>query len=104
MELAERVNELANTYPPKELYNLCSQSRRSADSVSLNNAEGSTGLSDPEQAKFLKYANRSIMEEITCLIKAKRRNYIDEETYTDLYTQYEKLARMVRNQISTLDA
>jgi len=40
MELAERVNELVNTFPPKELYNLSSQLRKAADSISLNIAEG----------------------------------------------------------------
>ena len=103
MELAERVNELVSTFPPKELYNLCSQSRKSADSVSLNVAEGSTGLSDPEQIKFLRYANRSIMEIVTCLMKAKRRNYISEATYTDLYGEYEKLSKMVQAQIGGLE-
>jgi len=102
MDLAERVNELVNTFPPKEVYNLTSQSRRAADSVSLNIAEGSTGLSDPEQIKFLGYANRSIMEIVTCLIKAKRRNYIDDVTYRDLYSEYEKLCRMVQSQIDGL--
>ena len=102
MELAERANELADRFPRKELYNLSSQSRRAADSVSLNIAEGSTGQSDPEQKKFLGYANRSIHEVVTCLFKAKRRNYIDASTFLDLYQQYEKLSIMVQSQILSL--
>ena len=43
MDLAKRVNEIADRFPKKELYNLSFQSRRAADSVSLNIAEGSTG-------------------------------------------------------------
>ena len=103
MELAERVNELVNAFPPKEVYNLSSQTRKAADSVSLNTAEGSTGLSNPEQIKFLKYANRSIMETVTCLMKAKRRGYTDEATYNDLYSQYEKLCIMIQSQIRGLE-
>jgi len=103
MELAERVNELVNTFPPKELYNLSSQLRKAADSISLNIAEGSTGLSNPEQKKFLGYANRSLMETVTCLIKAKGRSYIDELTYKDLYSEYEKLCKMIQSQIGGLN-
>ena len=102
MVLAERINQLVESFPPKEIYNLTSQSRRSADSVSLNIAEGSTGQSDPEQKKFLGYANRSVLEVVTCLFKAKRRNYIDESAFTELYRQYEKLSKMIQAHILTL--
>jgi len=104
MDLAEKVNVLVDQFPPKELYNLSSQSRRSADSVSLNIAEGSTGQSDPEQKKFLGYANRSALEVVTCLFKAKRRNYIDDSTFMDLYQGYEKLSIMVQTHILSLVA
>jgi len=102
MDLAERANELVDRFPPKELYNLSSQSRRSADSVSLNIAEGSAGQSDPEQKKFLGYANRSALEVVTCLFKPKRRNYIDDSTFLDLYQHYEKLSIMVQAHILSL--
>ena len=103
MDLAERVHELADRFPPKELYNLSSQSRRSSDSVSLNIAEGSTRQSDPEQIKFLGYANRSVLEVVTCLFKAKRRNYIDEATFLDLYQEYEKLSKLIQAHMGSLD-
>jgi len=102
MDPAERVNEIADRFPKKELYNLSSQSRRAADSVSLNIAEGSTGLSDPEQIKFLGYANRSALETVTCLFKAKRRKYIDESVFAELYNEYEKLVKMIQSQIRGL--
>ena len=104
MELAERVNGLVDRFPPNERYNLSSQSRRSADSVSLNIAEGSTGQSDPEQIKFLGYANRSALEVVTCLFKTKRRKYIDDSTFLDLYKEYEKLVKMIQAQIASLKA
>ena len=102
MVLAERINQLVDSFPRMELYNLSSQSRRAADSVSLNIAEGSTGQSDPEQKKFLGYANRSALEVVTCLFKAKTRRYIDEYTFTDLYQEYEKLSKMIQAHILTL--
>jgi four helix bundle protein len=103
MDLAEKINKLAEQFPPKERYNLSSQSVRSADSVSLNIAEGSTGLSDPEQIKFLRYANRSALEVVTCLFKAKKRKYIDNSTFVNLYSEYEKLSKMIQAQIASLE-
>ncbi|MFM9768120.1 four helix bundle protein, partial [Streptomyces scabiei] len=67
---------MANTFPTFEIYNLTSQIRRAADSVGLNIAEGSTGNSDKEQIRFLSYANRSVIEVVACLLKAKSRNYL----------------------------
>ena len=104
MDLAERMFAIVERFPPKEKYNLSSQSVRSADSVSLNIAEGSTGLSDPEQIKFLGYANRSALEVVSCLFKARRRNYIDDSTFVEMYKEYEKLSRMIQSQITSLQA
>ena len=76
-KLGEEVNTVANTFPAFEIYNLTSQMRRAADSVGLNIAEGSTGNSDKEQVRFLSYANRSVIEVVACLLKAKSRGYIN---------------------------
>lgn len=43
LELSGMVDEVAEKFPPKELYCLTSQIKRAADSVALNIAEGSTG-------------------------------------------------------------
>jgi four helix bundle protein len=81
MDLGEMVNELTFRFPKKELYNLSSQSRRAADSVALNISEGSTGQSNPEFKRFMTIAIRSLAEVVTCLHKAKRRNYISDEKF-----------------------
>ena len=91
LELGEKINILADTFPAKELFNLSNQIRRAADSIGLNIAEGSTGHSDPEQKRFLIFANRSVLEVVACLIKAKKRSYIDEKKYTELYKECENL-------------
>ena len=102
LEFGEKINNIADTFPSKELYNLNSQIRRAADSIGLNIAEGSTGHSDPEQKRFLIFANRSALEVVACLIKAKRRSYIDEKTYLELYTDCESLVRMLQAFIKKL--
>ena len=36
MKFGEEINILADSFPPKELYNLSSQIRRAVDSIALN--------------------------------------------------------------------
>ncbi len=95
LEFGEKINTLADSFPQKELFNLSSQIRRAADSIGLNIAEGSTSHTNAEQKRFLLFANRSALEVVACLIKAKRRNYIEEKTYHDLYTEAEGLVKMI---------
>lgn len=95
-ELAEEVNLLADQFPVKELYNLSSQLRRSADSIGLNIAEGSSGQSNSEQRRFLSYANRSALEVAACILKARARNYIQEHEFTLLYKKCESLSKMLQ--------
>ena len=76
MELGELINSKASNFPPFELYNLSSQIRRAVDSIALNISEGSILQSDSEYKKFLGYSIRSLAEVVTCLHKAKLRNYI----------------------------
>jgi four helix bundle protein len=89
-------------FPSKELYNLSSQIRRAADSIGLNIAEGSSGHTDAEQKRFLLYANRSRLEVVACLSKAKLRNYINEVTFADLYKDCEVLSKMLTNFMKSL--
>jgi len=86
MDFGEEINALANKFPKSEIYNLSSQIRRAVDSVALNISEGSTGQTNPEFIKFMNYAIRSFAEVVTCLYKAKRRDYISEPEFK---TQYE---------------
>jgi len=53
IEYTDLCYSLAEHLPKREEYNLASQLRRAAVSVALNIAEGSTGQSDAEQARFL---------------------------------------------------
>ena len=89
-DIAEKIVTIATNFPEKERYNLNIQIRRAADSIGLNIAEGSTGQSDPKQKRFLSMANRSAVEVVACLMKAKRRKYIDEKMYFELYKDCER--------------
>lgn len=99
----EKINAIADDFPKKELFNLSSQIRRAADSIGLNIAEGSTGQSNAEQKRFLTFANRSTLEVVACLIKAKLRTYIDEITFLALYAEAETLVKMIQAFIRKLN-
>ena len=94
MDLAEEVNLMIDNFPPKERYNLSSQSLRAIDSVALNISEGAIVQSGPEFKRFLGYSIRSLAELVTCLHKAKRRKYIDEEQFHKHYLEAFNLLNM----------
>jgi four helix bundle protein len=81
MEFGESINKLSRNFPKEEIYNLSSQIRRAVDSIALNISEGSIGQTNPEFKKFIGYSIRSLAEVVTCLHKAKRREYISEEEF-----------------------
>jgi four helix bundle protein len=98
------IGDLCNEcFPGYELYSLSNQIRKAADSVVLNIAEGCTGQSRPEFAKFLGYALRSAIEVVSCLFIARKKHYIDEQAFTNLYKQYEVLCKMITKLRASLD-
>lgn len=85
MDYGEVINTLSDKFPKKEFYNLSSQILRAVDSIALNISEGSIGQSDPEFKKFIGYSIRSLAEVVTCLYKARRRDYISENEFKENY-------------------
>jgi len=94
MDFGEEINTITKEFPKNEMYNLSSQILRAADSIALNISEGSIEQSTPEFKRFLNYAIRSIAEVVTCLYKAKRRNYISEEEFNLLYAKSFEIMNM----------
>lgn len=91
MDFAETVFKITLSFPKEEIYNLTSQIRRASDSIALNISEGSILQSNLEFKRFLGYSIRSVAEVVTCLYKAKNRNYIDENSFQDCYNFAYKL-------------
>lgn len=89
------MNKFSNNFPKKEIYNLSSQLRRAADSIALNISEGSIDQSNPEFRRFMGYAIRSQAEVVTCLYKAKYRNYISQKEFDELYKECFNLMNMM---------
>ena len=91
IDLADDVHNLTRAFPKEEMFSLTSQMKRAADSISLNIAEGSTGQSNPEQGRFLGYAQRSALEVVNCLYLAIKRSYINQNQFDEFYSILEKL-------------
>ncbi len=95
MDLGENIDKLSDKFPKKEMYNLSSQIRRAADSIALNISEGSIGQSNPEFNKFMGYAIISLVEVVTCLHKAIRRQYLSEQEFNKYYDDSFQLMNMM---------
>lgn len=102
VDLSDIVHQLAKKFPKDELYILTSQIKRAADSVSLNIAEGSTGQSNPEFNRFLGIALRSDIEVVGCIFLAKRRAYISDKEFEEIYKMCEEILVMINALRKTL--
>jgi four helix bundle protein len=96
IEMANNIHLMTRSFPKEEMFSLTSQIKRAADSVSLNIAEGSTGQSNPEQQRFLGYAQRSGIEVVSALYLALKREYISKEIYDVRYTELENLIKKIQ--------
>jgi len=95
MDFGEEINELTESFPDKEKFNLSSQILRAGDSIALNIAEGSIGQSNPELKKFVGYSIRSLAEVVTCLYKAQRRSYFTKDQFKKYYDKSFQLMNMM---------
>ena len=96
IQVSFEIHNLIRTFPKEELFILTSQIKRAADSISLNIAEGSTGQSNPEQKKFLGYAQRSALEVVSCLYLGRKRDLISDDAFTIHYNTLDKLVAMIQ--------
>lgn len=93
LKYLDLIYDIAKGLPRSEEYNLRAQIVRAATSVALNIAEGSTGQTDNEQARFLSMAIRSLMETVACQHIIRRRGLLPDIGLLDQsYQQAERLA------------
>lgn len=98
LDYVDIVYDVGAKLPRNEEYNLSFQMKRAATSIALNIAEGSTGQSDPEQARLLSTAIRSLLETVASRHIIERRNYLmaHGELLDQLRELSETLARMLQ--------
>ncbi len=104
LDYIDLIYEISGKLPRSEVYNLNSQINRAATSVALNIAEGSTGQTDAEQARFLGYAIRSLLETVASLHLINRRDYLNNTIeLRDAYQQAETLAAKLHTMRKKID-
>ena len=100
--LGLRVHRLTLTFPDFEKYELGSQLRRAAISIPVNIAEGygkKSSLADFK--RYLHMAQGSKDEVKVLLDMSKDLGYIDEQTYEELFSQYDTLGKQLYAMIQT---
>jgi len=103
LELTGDIDELIRTFPESEKFALASQMKRAGDSIALNIAEGSTGQTNKEFARFLRMSIRSGIEVVGCLHLGKRRNIIDDRSFIKMYGELEELIKMIQALRKSID-
>lgn len=79
-EYVDLIYDIADRLPKSEEYNLKSQIKQAATSISLNIAEGSMGQTNAEQSRFLGIAIRSLIETVACQHIISRRELLSDKT------------------------
>jgi four helix bundle protein len=103
VDLSDFINQVTKSFPKDELYILTSQIKRAADSVSLNIAEGSTGQSNAEFARFVGIALRSDIEVVGCIYLTRKREYIEENDFKIIYKMCEEILVMLNSLKNSLN-
>ena len=104
MDYAVAVYEFATALPEQEKYNLASQLRRAVASAPLNIAEGCGTATNPEFARFLSYAYRSLKEVVTALELCTRLYLaLPEDRMKALIDEGNQISRMTYTLIQKVD-
>ncbi len=90
--LAKDVYKITKGFPNSEKFGLTSQLRRASISVASNIAEGTSRKTNKNKAYFTTISFSSLMEVLNQMIIAKDLEYVDEQDYTELRKQIEKIA------------
>ncbi|MDW3194732.1 MAG: four helix bundle protein [Cytophagales bacterium] len=102
IDLTADVNTAIKKFPVDERYVLSPQMQRVTDSIALNIAEGSTGQSNKEFARFLGIALRSGIVVVSYLHIAQRRTIIDQQDFNRFYNAWTEISKMIQSLRRTL--
>jgi four helix bundle protein len=102
IELTKAIYEVTDSFPPKELYGIASQMRRSAVSVPSNIAEGFMRKHKKEYKQFLYVALGSLAELQTQIIISEQIGFVGNERSQQFQTDIDEIARMTTGLIKCL--
>lgn len=102
IDIVDKVYDVTENFPRKEIYGLCSQMQRAAVSVPSNIAEGYRRVYAKEFIRFLRIALGSFAELETQLIIASRRNYIAKDKFSFIMEYIDHEVGMLMNLIGSI--
>ena len=102
MELAVKIYNLTDKFPPEERYGLTSQMRRAAVSIPSNIAEGKLRNSDKESRRFFLISYGSGGELETQIEISKRLSKLKNMDYTEVDLLLEETMKMLNKIITNL--
>ena len=94
-QLAVEVYKLTNKFPKHERYNLISQLRRAATSISSNIAEGASKHTATDFVRFLNQAYASLKEVESLMLLSKELKYTLVKDFEQMSKEVNELARMI---------
>jgi four helix bundle protein len=102
IEIIKEVYKVSGLFPSEEKFNLISQIRRAALSISNNIAEGAARSSKAEKRRFYEIARSSFVEVDNCLEVALHLNYINEMNVSPVLPLMEIELKMLTSLIRTM--
>ncbi len=94
LDFVDLAYEISNNFPSSEKYGLTSQFTRTAVSIALNIAEGSSD-SDKQFNRFLQMALDSVNECVVCATISQRQNFISNQTNHKIREKLVELSKMI---------
>jgi four helix bundle protein len=95
VDFADLVYSVTRTFPDDERFGLTNQMRRAAVSISSNIAEGSSGSSRPDFARFVEIATGSVFEVVSHATVSERQGFLSKTGFARLYSACERQSRML---------
>jgi four helix bundle protein len=101
-KLVIKIYKITDSFPREERYRLTSQLCRSAASIPANIAEGQARQTTKEYLQFLYTARGSIAETKYHSILTRDLGYIENSSYNEIITSYNKVGKMLNALINSL--
>ena len=102
IDFSAKAYEKVRKFPSEERFDLTSQTRRAANSIVLNIAEGSGRGTKRDFSHFLDVALGSTFETVTCFFLAEKHGYISKQDLEEMKREGESLSKKINSFKSTL--
>ena len=102
-EMTLSIYRLTKKFPEEEKFGLVSQMRRASYSVPMNLAEGANRLNKKEYRQYVGIARGSAGEVKYQLMLVKDLDYITNDIYKEIRSNYERISQMLTGLAKSLE-